>query len=467
MQQLRQCVEKFVQKEAASRQVQQEDEDRSLAFGLAAVLISVLQLRQHRHVLDTLRRQFHDFLLVLRIVGLAAMRLMPASASAAFKSPGAIHDLPPVPPDCLISCEGADDPDGQAVDLAEVGEEDESARFLHDSLCERLLMRALAMLNTQQREELLDLKLAQASEVRVVLQSFCQLEVESIEKTVAQDVMEYQAQTKARLLADCDSQICEEQKQRASKVEEETALLIATYKREMEEEEQRVVKARRKWLTDRIVVIQAGSSQGPVERVMLQRHRDELRACETKMERYEAELERGGAIIAAPPQRSRPPSGGQRPQSASRRPPTGPRPPSSPSVVDACLAAKPPSPIAARKPPVIADSWTLLPSTPRARAVSPAQLLAAAPWSPANPARMQPHTQPEHLPARSASEPARWTGGELAPLRLPRTPTTPRGFSGHAGCAEVPAPTATLSASGGLRSMRTPPVLPPVTPRER
>merc|ERR1719387_326212 len=61
MQQLRQCVEKFVQKEAASRQVQQEDEDRSLAFGLAAVLISVLQLRQHRHVLDTLRRQFHDF----------------------------------------------------------------------------------------------------------------------------------------------------------------------------------------------------------------------------------------------------------------------------------------------------------------------------------------------------------------------------------------------------------------------
>jgi len=162
--------------------------------------------------------------------------------------------------------------------------------FLYNSICTRLLERALTLLSSIQRDELLALKRAYAAEQRVVLEHFCQLEGDMIRQVVQQDLDEYQMQVSTRLLADQEHQICEERKKLVGQVGEEVTMHVETFRRQIEEEAQAIVTERRKWLTDRLVILQANGSVGPSDRALLQRLRQELRACESKIELHNNEF---------------------------------------------------------------------------------------------------------------------------------------------------------------------------------
>jgi len=169
-------------------------------------------------------------------------------------------------------------------------------------------------MNSSHREELLRLKRAYAAEQRRALQSFCQLDSDEIARIVEREFKEYGSQISTRLLAECEYHICEERKQLIAQVDHDVDMFVAKRKQDMEEEEQVIVKDRRKWLTDRIVVLQASGSSGPNERALLQRLRQELRSCESKIELYNNEFmprmtnappEHAAAISKTPKNRGR------------------------------------------------------------------------------------------------------------------------------------------------------------------
>jgi len=350
LQQLRCTVDKFVQKEAAQQKSARpgEDDVQPPEYAQGPVIVATLQTRQHRHVADTLRRHFYDFLLVLRIVNLAATWLMPESAAKASKH----RDMPPIPAELGLKAsreataapkEAAEsgnntEPQAQAADVAPDDEAVEGS-FLYNSLCQRLLERALNVLSSAHRGELLDLKRAYTSEQRIALQNFCQLEKEVVSQAAQRDLQEYRQQIATRLLADCEYHVCEERKQLAGQVDSEVSNHVAVYKRKITEEEISIVKDRRKWLTDRLVVLQASGAVGPSDRALLQRLREELRACESRIEKFAAE--EPGAV--AEPQPRPPPA---RPASAGRRSPArrapSPRAPSATSNSGTAARSLPP-----------------------------------------------------------------------------------------------------------------------------
>eukprot|EP00929_Paragymnodinium_shiwhaense_P047770 TRINITY_DN2422_c0_g1_i1.p1 TRINITY_DN2422_c0_g1~~TRINITY_DN2422_c0_g1_i1.p1 ORF type:complete len:1327 (-),score=405.70 TRINITY_DN2422_c0_g1_i1:140-4120(-) len=318
LQQLRTCVERFVQKEGAAVQAaslpgKAEECCSAPEYSKAATLKGLLQARQHRAVADTIRRQFQDYLLVLRIITLGAARLLPGGngqAHAAAKARGARLDLPPVPPE-LAAEEGeasagsvtAVTSDGVAPGaVREADAEAEKAeqmeeRFLYDSIARRLLDRVLTQMHSDQRQELLDLKRANAREVRRVLQNLCQLEASLVDEVAAADLDEFRSQVKAKLLADCEVHLCEERRELSERVDADLELHVSKYRRQTLEEELKALTERRKWLTERLVVMQSQGTAAPGEKAVLQHLRAELRACELRYETRERDyLAQGGAL---------------------------------------------------------------------------------------------------------------------------------------------------------------------------
>eukprot|EP00927_Polykrikos_kofoidii_P017947 TRINITY_DN18240_c0_g1_i1.p1 TRINITY_DN18240_c0_g1~~TRINITY_DN18240_c0_g1_i1.p1 ORF type:complete len:1386 (-),score=285.32 TRINITY_DN18240_c0_g1_i1:93-3647(-) len=360
LQQLRTCVEKFVQKEGAQTRkagiCAAEDEETVPEYTQAATIRSLLQARQHRVVADTIKRQFNDFLLVLRIATLGAVRLLPETQGSALKIRGARLDLPPAPPELLAlealqktgkasagsaavattplspanedpkcgdvgghalvsiadaptsSPAGSDCQTGigavvlsDATVAADAQEQQLEERVLYDSLMRRLLERMLTPLHQQHREELLTLKRDQAREVRQVLQHLCQREASVVDAATRADLEEYRSQVKAKLLSDCEYHICEERKQLTEQVDAELEMHISQYKRQVLEEEISALRERRKWLTERLVVMQSQGVLAPGDKAVLSQLRSELRACELRFERREQELlAYGGNADAAP-----------------------------------------------------------------------------------------------------------------------------------------------------------------------
>jgi len=164
-------------------------------------------------------------------------------------------------------------------------------------------------------------KRAHAAEQRTVLSHFCQLEGDALAEVVKQDLNEFETQISTRLLADQEYQLCEERKKLVGQVSEEVELHLATYRRQMEDEEQAIVRERRKWLTDRLVLLQAQGSVGPSDRALLQRLRQEMRACESKIELHDNEFVKAPTPTPST-SRSKDVPGGRlpRPFSASKRP---------------------------------------------------------------------------------------------------------------------------------------------------
>lgn len=296
MQQLRICVEKFIAKEAAQQKTSGGDEENMTSCSQAAVITALLQMRQHRTITHAMRRQFLDYLVVLKLASAGASRLMPASAGEPWKTKGAPLDLPPTPAELLegasVQITGAKTPEPEEVALAPSEATDEGAaaegQFLYNTICKRLLERALTVLHQQHREELLKLKRDYMVEIRNALQQICQVEKNAVDTSIERDIREYETQVRARLLSDCEYHLCEERKQLGTQVDDEVSLHIAKYKRQVLEEEFVAVKERRKFLTERLVVLQANpGSIGVGERGLMQRLRQELRACEAKIEAFE------------------------------------------------------------------------------------------------------------------------------------------------------------------------------------
>lgn len=286
-QQIRACVEKFIQKEATQQKAVHGDDDERVSHAQAPAITSLLQMRQHRHLSDTLRRQHHDFLLSLRLSSLGAIHLMPKEAAEAYRTTFKSPDLPPLPPE-LAAAGGEQISPDHAV-RADTDDTVVEGAFLYNSLCQRILERVLTVINQVHRDELLDLKRAYAVETRLAVQTFCQLEAEEVEKAVSQDIAEYKLQIASRLLADTEYHVCEERKQMMEQVDSEVADHMRAYKRQVDEQEQGLAKDRRKWLTDRLVILQANGSTGAGDRALLQRLRRELRAVESRIEMLENE----------------------------------------------------------------------------------------------------------------------------------------------------------------------------------
>jgi hypothetical protein len=305
MQQLRISVEKFIQKESTQQKATGGDEDSSTSHSQAKAITALLQMRQNRTLTHAMRRQFLDYLFVLKLASAGSARLMPASTGEPWKVKGQAMDLPPPPAELLegasvqmAGAEGSAVPDmseasaqGNSADGAGEGADEGIAaegQFLYNQLCKRLLERALTVLHQQHRDELLKLKREYMVEVRNALQQMCQIETEAVATAMERDLKEYEAQVRARLLSDCEYHLCEERKQLGSQVDDEVTLHIDKYKRQVLEEEFAAVKERRKFLTERLVVIQANpGSIGVGERAVMQRLRQELRACESKIEAFE------------------------------------------------------------------------------------------------------------------------------------------------------------------------------------
>eukprot|EP00930_Biecheleria_cincta_P065784 TRINITY_DN5168_c0_g1_i2.p1 TRINITY_DN5168_c0_g1~~TRINITY_DN5168_c0_g1_i2.p1 ORF type:complete len:1176 (+),score=284.16 TRINITY_DN5168_c0_g1_i2:28-3555(+) len=335
-QQLRGCIEKFLQREAG--QVTGGEDAVELEYSQASAIVGLLQVRQHRHLSEALRRQFQDYLLVLRICTLAASWLLPSGLVS--QASGSSLDLPPLPAElrdltaeagvrALPDGESSQEvPGGEYPDDAPVDDKAVERSFLYNSLCQRLLEKGLTLLAEAQREELLNLKQAYAGEQRLSLEHFCQLEGDMVKKIIEQDIQEFKLQVSARMLSDCERQVNEERKQLVGQVSDSTAGHVAQYRRRLQEEEQAVLMERRKWVMNKIVILQANGTVNQNERAMLQRLRSELRACEAKLEVYANEF-----AVAAPLQGAdnreaaskaslgRPPSGSlsARPSSGSRR----------------------------------------------------------------------------------------------------------------------------------------------------
>lgn len=176
------------------------------------------------------------------------------------------------------------------------------------------------MLNELQRDELLQLKRSYASEHRLALGHLCQLEEDLVEKAIQEDIIEYKLQISARLLSESERQINESRKEFISQVSEDVTKYVERYRHQLAEEEQVVVRERRKWLMNRLIVLQSNGAVTPSDRLLLQRLRSELRVCESKIERYDNEFSTSLAAQPAAPVIARPPSGrSSRPSSASRK----------------------------------------------------------------------------------------------------------------------------------------------------
>lgn len=226
-----------------------------------------------------------------------------------------MHDLPPPPkekgakassqgdgrPESVadkagIECEGQ--PEGEPPvpdDLVVEG------IFLYNSIGSRLLERALKLLASVQREELLAVKQAYTSERRVALVHFCQLEADLVAKAAKQDLSEFEMQMSTHLLGETEQSVAELRSQLSEQVHEQVSMHQAVYQRKIEGEEQKIVKERRKWLTERLVLMSANGGTAPSNKALLGRFRQELRACETKIALYDNE-------VAAKSRASRPPS---------------------------------------------------------------------------------------------------------------------------------------------------------------
>ncbi|CAE7907103.1 unnamed protein product, partial [Symbiodinium necroappetens] len=310
-QQLRSCVEKFVQREGVERDNEELPESHQ-----AASIVGLLRMRQHRHVSDAMRRQFQDYLLVLRLCSLGALWLSPSGSSQ-----DGVEDLPPLPAELCFHkprdalCVGSSPPRSGSGPQADVDDAAFEGNFLYRTLCQNLLERALKLLSEMQRDELLALKRAYAAEQRLALQHLCQLETEMVEKAVQQDLQEYEVQLASRLLSDSERQISEEHQRQASRVNQDVAVELAKYKLQVAEEDQAIVQDRQKWVMNRIVCLQANGTVNPNDRALLLRLRAELQACDTKIDEFnanamaQADLEREAV-------RPRPPSTGQRRRSS-------------------------------------------------------------------------------------------------------------------------------------------------------
>merc|ERR1719174_153366 len=62
------------------------------------------------------------------------------------------------------------------------------------------------------------------------------------------------------------------------------------YQRQIAEEERTALRDRRKWLTERLVVLQSQGAGCPGDRAVIQHLRSELRACELRFEMRDREL---------------------------------------------------------------------------------------------------------------------------------------------------------------------------------
>jgi len=109
--------------------------------------------------------------------------------------------------------------------------------FLYNSLCQRILDKALKVLQELQREELLSLKRAYTAEQRLALQHLCQLEGEMVTQAVQQDLKEFECQMATRLLSDSELSLNEQRKQIVSQVDEDVSHHVAQYRRQLKEEE--------------------------------------------------------------------------------------------------------------------------------------------------------------------------------------------------------------------------------------
>lgn len=288
-----------MQREAAQQKLGKSNSEEMMPeYTQAVVIASLLQMRQHRHLRDTLKRQLYDFLLILHVVRLASVWLMPEKLMKPFLDANKALDLPPLPAEFAPIEEDSNVEVDTETQLSLVSTENEDVlddcavegKFSYDGFCQHLLQHTLKSMNAAQREELLVFKQKCTTEQRLALQSLCQLESDQVAQAVQQDLKEYELQVSTRLLADCEASVCEERRQLMVEVGNEVADLTQTCRHDIEEEEQAVLKERRKWLTDRSAVLQASGSSLPGEKTLLQRMRQELRVCEAKIERYDKEV---------------------------------------------------------------------------------------------------------------------------------------------------------------------------------
>mmetsp|Transcript_104851 Transcript_104851/g.208404 ORF Transcript_104851/g.208404 Transcript_104851/m.208404 type:complete len:1145 (-) Transcript_104851:64-3498(-) len=349
LQQLKACVEKFVQKEGAQRKttgVSSTDEEKAPEYTQAIGIQALLGAQQHRVVADTVRRQFHDFLLLVRIASLSAVRLLPKDAAQGFASRSTKLDLPLPPPE-LSTCAGIDLPsalDANAVttcpenntqsapaSTAEVcADELLEGRFLYDGLLRRLLERGLSPLQAQHREEMLKIKRAHAREVRLVLQHLCQMEGQAVDKVIEQDVSEFRCQIMAKLTDDYEFQLCEERRQLSEQLEQDADFSVQEYQRRLLQEELAALTERRKWLTERIIVLQSHGATSAGDRAVLHHLRSELRACEARFEK--CDREKGSVSTDGVTGTSAPPATVDTSHSQRLPPKPAPRPPAPPSA---------------------------------------------------------------------------------------------------------------------------------------
>lgn len=304
LQHLRTCVEKFIVREAAQQKAARAggEEEVPPEYSQADVISALLRMRQHRHLGEVLRRQFFDFLLTLRVAVLAAMWLLPEDAAKALGAQVGVGqtqlwDLPPpqlgcVKPGADGRASGSRELDGVPGQAGGSLSQDDAAvegNYLFNNICLRVLERSLTVLAAQHRDELLELKRSYAAEQRIALQTLCQCECEKVAQALSIDIAEYEVQVSTRLLADCEYHLSEERKQMANQVKTDVAVDIARYKRQLQEEEQSILHGRRKWLTERLIVLQA-SAPSPGDRALVQRLRQELHACESKIAQHDNEL---------------------------------------------------------------------------------------------------------------------------------------------------------------------------------
>jgi hypothetical protein len=300
LQQLRHCVERFILHEgmqqpkkgaALSNEVEKPTEHTH-----ATTIQALLRARQHRVVADTLRRQFYDFMVALRVLALGAVYLLPEDIAKQVLSCDGKLDLPAVPEELKggvsVSLETDASCIGRQLDESKESLLDEQVegQFLYNSLMQRLLERLLTSMHSKHREELLCLKRTHAKEIRQTLQHLCQLEPTSIDKCSEIDLAEYKTQIKTKLMSDCEYHVCEERRQLGEQIDEEVDMHVRIYQHQMAEEERAAVRDRRKLLMERLVVLQAQGVGCSGERAVIQHLRSELRACELRFELRDREL---------------------------------------------------------------------------------------------------------------------------------------------------------------------------------
>lgn len=335
LQQLRSLLEKFTQKEAGLQKRAKLNDDEVLPeFCQAPGILGLLRVRQHRHLGDVLRRQFQDYMLILRLCSTAAVWLLPQRAPENAPEPTvgrrqvAARDLPPLRAELAQALGLSQEPEHHPADEDQMlNDQDVEENFLYNALCQQLLAGVLSLLNRLQKEELLGLKRAYVGEQRRVLEQLCQLEGDFVTKVVQQDLREFELQASIRLVAETERSFCEQRKFLAEQVAKDVASQVVKYQRMLVEEELALVRERSKWLSDRLVVLQSRTPQGPAEKVLAHRLRQELRACDLKGAQHEKDLAGQGQPSRPPSSRGlhRPPSASrQRPQASSALPPRMP-----------------------------------------------------------------------------------------------------------------------------------------------